>query len=45
MSLRVLIGRAENNAPIDNYCPDFEVDHVRRIELGFINLLPVEALH
>jgi putative cardiolipin synthase len=27
-----------------DYCPDFEVDRAKRIELGIINLLPVEAL-
>ena len=44
MAPRVLIERAENNAKIDDYCPDFEVDCVRRIEIWFINLLPVDAL-
>ena len=44
MAPRVLIGRAENNAQINDYCPDFEVDRVRRIEIWFINLLPVDAL-
>lgn len=27
-----------------DFCPDFEVDRAKRIALGFINLLPVEAL-
>jgi len=44
MAPRVLIGRAENNAQLDDYCPAFEVDRVRRIEIWFINLLPVDAL-
>ena len=44
MAPRVLTGRAENNAQIDDYCPDFELDRVRRIEIWFIILLPVDAL-
>jgi putative cardiolipin synthase len=27
-----------------DYCPDFEVNRAKRIELGLINLLPIEAL-
>ena len=37
--------RPENSwRTTDDYCPDFEVDRAKRIELGFINLLPVEAV-
>ncbi len=38
MAPRVLIGPAENNAQIDDYRPDFEVDHASRIEPGFVDL-------
>ena len=37
--------RPENSwRTTDEFCPDFEVDRGKRIELGFINLLPVEPV-
>ena len=28
----------------EEYCPDFEVGRDKRLKLGFINLLPIEAV-